>query len=89
MRYLDVKPQYTQAELDLMKKPLVTVPEVRNMTYKDAIKLLTQNKLNHQLEGGEGETSLNSLIVDQIPKPGASINQDGDVILIVKPTVSQ
>ncbi|MDF2839424.1 MAG: stage sporulation protein [Clostridia bacterium] len=89
MRYLDVKPQYTQEELDLMKKPLVTVPEVRNMTYKDAIKLLTQNKLNHQLEGGEGETSLNSLIVDQIPKPGASINQDGDVILIVKPTVSQ
>ncbi|OGO79008.1 MAG: stage V sporulation protein D [Clostridiales bacterium GWB2_37_7] len=86
LRYLDVKPQYTQAELELMQKPLVTVPEVRNMAYKDAIKLLTQSKLNHQLESGEGETSLNSLIVDQIPKPGASINQDGDVILIVKPT---
>jgi stage V sporulation protein D (sporulation-specific penicillin-binding protein) len=89
LRYLDVKPQYTPAELELMQKPLVKVPEVRNMAYKDAIKLLTQNKLNHQLEGGEGETSLNSLIVDQIPKPGASINQEGDVILIVKPIVSQ
>lgn len=89
LRYLDVKPQYTEAELAQMQKPLVTVPEVRNMTYKDAIKVLTNNKLNHQLEGGEGETSLNSLIVDQIPRPGASINQEGDVILIVKPTVSQ
>lgn len=89
LRYLDVKPQYTKAELDLMQKPLVTVPEVRNMTYKDAIKELTKNKLNYQIEGGEGETSLNSLIVDQIPKPGASLNQDGDVILIVKPIVSQ
>ena len=84
LRYLDVKPQYTQAELELMQKPLVTVPEVRNMSYKDAIKILTNNKLNHQLESGEGETSLNSLIVDQIPKPGSSLNEDGDVILVVK-----
>ncbi|MDF2533820.1 MAG: Peptidoglycan glycosyltransferase, partial [Clostridia bacterium] len=85
LRYLDVKPQYTQAELELMQKPLVTVPEVRNMAYKDAIKILIKNKLQYQLESGEGETSLNSLIVDQIPKPGSSINQDGDVILVVKP----
>jgi stage V sporulation protein D (sporulation-specific penicillin-binding protein) len=84
LRYLDVKPQYTQAELELKQKPLVTVPEVRNMAYKDAIKILTKNKLNHQLESGEGETSLNSLIVDQIPKPGSSMNEDGDVILVVK-----
>jgi stage V sporulation protein D (sporulation-specific penicillin-binding protein) len=89
LRYLDIKPQYTQAELALMQKPLVTVPEVRNMAYKDAIKLLTQNKLNYQLESGEGETTLNSLIVDQIPKPGSSINQDGDVILVVKPIVTE
>lgn len=88
LRYLDVKPQYTQAELELMEKPLVKVPELRNMTYKDAIKVLNSSKLKHQLEGGEGETSLNSLIVDQVPKPGASINQEGEVILIVQPTVS-
>ncbi len=88
LRYLDVKPQYTQAELELMQKPLVIVPEVRNIAYKDAIKLLTKNKLNYQLESGEGEASLNSLIVDQIPKPGSSINEDGDVILVVNPIVS-
>jgi beta-lactam-binding protein with PASTA domain len=64
------------------------VPDVRNMAYKDAIKILTKNKLNHQLESGEGETSLNSLIVDQIPKPGSSMNQDGDVILVVKSVVA-
>jgi stage V sporulation protein D (sporulation-specific penicillin-binding protein) len=88
LRYLDVKPQYTQAEIELMQKPLVTVPDVRNMAYKDAIKVLTKSKLNHQLESGEGETSLNSLIVDQIPKPGSSMNQDGDVILVVKSVIA-
>lgn len=84
MRYLDVKPQYTQQELALMQKPLVNVPELRNMSYKDAIKILTANKLRSEIEGGEGETSLNSMVIDQIPKPGASINEEGEVILIVK-----
>ncbi len=84
MRYLDVKPQYTAEEMKLMQKPLVNVPELRNMTYKDAIKVLSANKLHGELEGGEGETSLNSLVIDQIPKPGATINEEGDVILIVQ-----
>lgn len=83
MRYLDVKPQYTAEELKLMQKPLINTPELRNMSYKDAVKVLTANKLHAVLEGGEGETSLNSLVIDQIPKPGATINEEGDVILIV------
>lgn len=89
LRYLDVKPQYTETELELMQKPLVKVPEVRNLTMKDAIKVLAENKLRYQLESGEGEASLNSLIVDQTPKPGAEINRDGDVILYAKPNASQ
>lgn len=86
LRYMDVKPQYTEKELADLQKPLVKVPEVRNMTYKDAIKILTQNKLHFQIESGEGDSNLNSLIVDQMPKPGASINEGGDVILYAKTT---
>lgn len=89
LRYLDVKPQYTQAELDLMQKPLVKVPEVKNLTLKEAIRILAENKLRYQLESGEGEASINSLIVDQTPKAGAQINEDGEVILYAKPNASQ
>jgi len=84
LRYLDVKPQYTEKELKDMQKPLVQVPELRNIAYKDALKLLAKSKLNAKLESGEGESNLNSLIVDQTPKPGAKINEGGDVILYVK-----
>ncbi len=84
LRYLDVKPQYTADELALMQKPQVQVPELRNMAYKDALKLLNKIKLNAQLESGEGESNLNSLIVNQVPKPGAKINEGGNVILYVK-----
>lgn len=84
LRYLDVKPQYTAKELALMQKPQVQVPELRNMAYKDALKILAKSKLNAQLESGEGESNLSSLIVDQVPKPGAKMNEGGNVILYVK-----
>ncbi|MDF2520322.1 MAG: stage sporulation protein [Clostridia bacterium] len=89
LRYLDVKPQYTAEELKALQKPLVKVPEVRNMAYKDAIKVISQSKLHAVLESGEGESSINSLIVDQTPKPGASINEGGDVVLYVKTSASE
>lgn len=89
LRYLDVKPQYTAEELKALQKPLVKVPEVRNIAYKDAIKVLSQSKLHAVLESGEGESNINSLIVDQTPKPGASINEGGDVVLYVKTSASE
>lgn len=89
LRYMDVKPQYTDKELESMQKPLVQVPEVRNMAYKDALKILVKGKLNAKLESGEGESNLNSIIVDQTPKPGAKMNEGGEVMLYVKTAVTE
>ncbi len=84
LRYLDVKPQYTEAEQKLMMKPLVKVPEVRNMALKDAIKELTKSKLKYSVES-EYEHNLESTILDQTPKPGADLNEGSIVILNAKP----
>lgn len=84
LRYLDVKPQYTEEEQKLMQKPLVKVPEVRNMPLKDAIKELAKNKLKYSVEA-EYEHNMQSIILDQTPKPGADINEGSIIILNAKP----
>lgn len=84
LRYLDVKPQYTEEEQKLMQKPLVKVPEVRNMALKDAIKILAQSKLKYSVET-EYEHNMESTILDQTPKPGADINEGSIVILNANP----
>lgn len=84
LRYLDVKPQYTAEEAKLLQKPLVKVPEVRNMTLQNAIKELAKSKLKYSVDS-EYEHSLDSLILDQTPKAGAEINEGSIVILYAKP----
>lgn len=84
LRYMDVKPQYTAEEQELLQKPLVKVPEVRNMPLKDAIKELTKSKLKYSVEA-EFEHNMESTILDQTPKPGADINEGSIIILNAKP----
>lgn len=84
LRYLDVKPQYTESEQKLMQKPLVKVPEVRNMSLKDAIKVLAASKLKYSVDS-EFEHSMESAILDQTPKPGADINEGSIIILNATP----
>ncbi len=84
LRYMDVKPQYTAEEKELMQRPLVKVPEVRNMALKNAIKELEKSKLKYSVEA-EFEHNMESTIVDQTPKPGADINEGSIVILNAKP----
>ncbi|HYF82040.1 MAG TPA: stage V sporulation protein D [Clostridia bacterium] len=85
LRYLDVKPQYTEEEQKLMQKPLVKVPEVRNMPLRDAIKELAKSKLKYSVDT-EYEHSMESAILDQTPKPGADINEGSIIILNAKPS---
>jgi stage V sporulation protein D (sporulation-specific penicillin-binding protein) len=84
LRYLDVKPQYTEEEQKLMQKPLVKVPEVRNMPLKDAIKELAKSKLKYSVDT-EFEHNMESVILDQTPKPGADINEGSIIILNATP----
>ncbi len=84
LRYLDIKPQYTEEEQKLLQKPLVKVPEVRNMPLKDAVKELAKFKLKYSVDA-EYEHNMESVILDQTPKPGADLNEGSYVILDVKP----
>ena len=67
-----------------MQKPLVKVPEVRNMALKDSIKILAKSKLKYSVES-EFESNMESTILDQTPKPGAHINEGSIIILNAKP----
>lgn len=84
LRYLDVKPQYTEDEQKLLQKPLVKVPEVRNMPLREAVKILNKSKLKYSVDS-EFEHNMESAVLDQTPKPGADINEGSVVILNAKP----
>jgi len=84
LRYLDVKPQYTEEEQKLMEKPLVKVPEVRNVSLREAIKVLAKSKLKYSVDQ-EFEHNMESTILDQTPKPGADIHEGSIIILNAKP----
>lgn len=85
LRYLDVKPQYTEEEAKMLMKGKVLVPEVRNMKLKEAKKLLAQNKLRYRLEEEQGEPTEDSLVLDQTPRANAKVDEGSVVILYAKP----
>lgn len=85
LRYLDVKPQYTEKEAKMLMKGKVVVPEVRNIKLKEAKKLLTQNKLKYRLEEEQGEPTEDSLVLDQTPRANAKVDEGSVVILYAKP----
>lgn len=72
LEYLGVERQYTDEELAQMS---LTVPDVRGLTEKQATDRLQAENLKAKVVG-EGES-----IVDQLPKPGASITSESTVIL--------
>ncbi len=84
LRYLDIKPQYTEEEAKLMQRPAVVVPEIRNMSLKDAIIKIHEAGLKYSVEG-EVDYTNSSLVLDQIPKSGSNVNEGTTVILAVKP----
>ena len=84
LRYLDIKPQYTDEEAKQLMKPVVKVPGVTNITLKEAIKALANAKLQYTMDG-DIDYSLDSVIVDQMPKAGADITEGSSVILYPMP----
>lgn len=85
LRYLDIKPQYTEEEAEQLLKNKIIVPEVRNIKLKEAKKLLTQNKLRYRLEEEQGEPTEDSLIIDQTPRADSKVDEGTIVILYAKP----
>ena len=68
LRYLDIKPQYTEEEAKLLLKNKIIVPVVRNINLKEAKKLIAQSKMRYRLEEEQDEPTEDSLVIDQTPR---------------------
>lgn len=84
LRYLDIKPSYTDEEQEEFARANVTIPEVRNMTVKEADKILSDSNLQSNTEP-EYYDDENAMVVDMFPKPGASVPEKSIILLYTKP----
>lgn len=77
LNYLQVERKYTEADLKSMTKE-VYVPEVRNMTVDEAVKKLKNSGLDYKIEGNGNNKST---VLEQTPKPDASVPEKSVVLL--------
>lgn len=84
LRYLDIRPRYTEKEEEEFAREEVILPEVRDMTVKEAAEILVNNKLQFNTEP-EHFADENATVVDMFPKPGAKIPEKSIVLLYTKP----
>ena len=78
LNYLQVERKYTEEDLKTMTKE-VFVPDVRKKTVDEAVKILRDSGLEYKIEGNGNNK--NAIVVEQTPKPDASIPQKSVVIL--------
>ncbi|TCO79312.1 stage V sporulation protein D [Marinisporobacter balticus] len=83
LRYLDVEPKFNEEEAKEYRKNEVIVPEVRNLSLKEATKVLGERKLQYETEPIYVENP-DTIIVEQFPKPGAKIEENSIIILYLK-----
>lgn len=80
LKYLGVKPQYTDKEKEKLEKPQVTVPDVRNLSIEEAVKVLEEAKLSPNLDA-DIEIPKGTKIKDMFPKPGVKVSEGSSIML--------
>ncbi len=83
LRYLDIKPKYSNEEEEKLVKADIIVPEVRKLSLKEASKILNESKLLYNVETGNEENE-KAIVVDMFPKPGASVPEKSIILLYTK-----
>ncbi|WP_069650157.1 stage V sporulation protein D [Caloranaerobacter ferrireducens] len=81
LNYLDVEPQFTEDEQKDNNKKIVTVPEVRNLTIKEAANKLKKFGLDYNTE--TLDIQKNALVIDQFPLPGTKVKKGSMIDLYV------
>lgn len=84
LKYLEIKPKYTATDEALYSRQEVTVPDVRNLSIKEASKILINSKLDSR-NGPEFTGNENATVVDMFPKPGAKVLENSTIILYTTP----
>jgi stage V sporulation protein D (sporulation-specific penicillin-binding protein) len=80
LRYMNIAPRYTQAEIVTAQRAHVIVPNVTGMNFSDAAGKLLGNDLLYIGSPATGE-DVDFTVVDQYPKPGDRLAQGGQVCL--------
>lgn len=78
LSYIGVERRYTERDKEEMLRD-VYVPEVRNITVAQAAKKLAEYGLEYRVEGEENNKD--ALVLEQTPKPDASLTEKSVVIL--------
>jgi len=73
LRYLDIKPEYAIEDNNIKEK---VVPDLNNKTYADATKILTDAGFKI---ASDNKLNPNDVIIDQIPKIGASLMEASSI----------
>jgi stage V sporulation protein D (sporulation-specific penicillin-binding protein) len=79
LRYMNVKPAYTEEELAKQERERIDVPDLRNKAVSEAGSILMSIGLQCSVQGGAQGSDF--AIVDQYPKPGERISPGGVVYL--------
>ena len=84
LSYMDVEPQFTEAEKSTTENENVTVPDVRNKSITDASKIILALGLKYTtdayyIEGG-------AVVLDQFPQPGSVVKKGANLDLYIEST---
>lgn len=80
LRYLNIQPSFSQEELQAMQNQQVTVPNVTEMNFSEAIGILGGASLNYTVSPAN-QSGEDFVIVDQYPKAGEKMDKGGTVCL--------
>ncbi|MGN1033451.1 MAG: penicillin-binding transpeptidase domain-containing protein, partial [Intestinibacter sp.] len=83
LEYLGVKKVYTEEEKKENEKKQVEIPDVRNLTIKEATKILEENNLESNLDT-DIEVDDKAIVTDMFPKPGIKVNEGSSISLYFK-----
>jgi len=78
LNYLGVERRYSEKDMEMMIQE-VYVPDVRGVTVQEAAKKLREFGLEYKVEGDNANKE--AIVVEQTPKPQASIQQKSVIIL--------
>ncbi len=80
LRYMDIQPNYTEAEKAALRSGKATVPDVVNQSMDDAIGILGGQSLSYMI-APETDRYEDLIVVDQYPRSGAQVDANSKVTL--------
>ena len=80
LRYLNIQPEYTQAELAQMNKQMATVPDITGKGSAEAVKAVEAAALLYAISPAH-DSEEEFIVVDQYPKAGEKLNAGGTVYI--------